>query len=303
MCAEKSLRRCGKRGFGVQFRRMPPGGTGGSREPPTLDEFNDNHPEGHANLLILEIGNSHVSVATTIGGRVRTNIRFELDRLDEAVATAVDSWAALPEEHLRSVAIGSVVGPVLERILAGLSGEIDEPLRVVGRELHRPLSMAVEQPESVGIDRVCAAAAAHEAFDAACVVASFGTAITVDCVNGEGVFMGGAILPGLGLQSRSLHEGAEALPLVEPASTDVVFGATTEQAIRNGIIYGAVGAVREIAERYATELGAWPKLVVTGGTAELVSRHCDFVDSVVPDLCIRGIALAHRRHFVPLDTP
>src|SRR5262249_25738093 len=134
-----------------------------------------------------------------------------------------------------------------------------------------------------------------------CVVASFGTATTVDCINEEGVFMGGAILPGLAMQARSLYEGTDALPHVEITSPDTVFGASTEQAIQNGIVYGAVGALREITERYATVLNAWPQLVVTGGNSQLVRQHADFIDNIVPDLCIRGIALAHRKHFAPLE--
>ena len=174
-------------------------------------------------------------------------------------------------------------------------------LLVVGEELHRPMNLAVEAPESVGIDRVCCAAAAYERIHQACAVASFGTAITIDCVNDAGVFMGGAILPGLAMQARGLHEGTAVLPEVRLEQTGAVFGTNTDQAIKNGIIYGAVGALREITERYAADLGRWPQLVVTGGNAELISRHCDFIDNVVPDLCVRGIALAYRKHFSPFE--
>jgi type III pantothenate kinase len=163
------------------------------------------------------------------------------------------------------------------------------------------MSLAVEHPERVGIDRVCSAAAAYDVIGRACVAASFGTAITIDCVNDEGVFMGGAILPGVALQARSLHEGTAALPLVKIEATHTVYGASTEEAITNGVLLGIVGALREIVERYATDLHAWPQLVATGGNAELIAGECDFVDNVVPDLCLRGIALAYRRHFADFD--
>jgi type III pantothenate kinase len=260
-----------------------------------------NDLQTNASLLLLEIGNSHVTVATDIAGQLRSQHRFGHDQLDQVLDCAGQSWDALPDDRIKSIAAASVVPRILSSLRGRLGERFESPLLAVGQELHRPLSLAVEAPEKVGVDRVCAAAAAYEVLSRACVIASFGTAITIDCVNDEGVFMGGAILPGIGLQARILHEATAALPLVRIDDAAGVFGASTEHAIRNGVIYGAVGALREITERYATELHAWPQLVLTGGNASLVSRHCDFFDSVVPDLCLRGIALAYRRHFAAFD--
>jgi type III pantothenate kinase len=207
----------------------------------------------------------------------------------------------MPEDRVKAIAAASVVPDVLPDLRTRLADTLQSPLLEVGHELHRPMSLAVENPERVGVDRICSAAAAYETIGRACVVASFGTAVTIDCVNEEGVFMGGAILPGLGLQAKALHEGTAALPLVKIEPSGAIYGATTEQAIRNGVLLGTVGALREITERYATELHAWPQLVVTGGGAEMVAKECEFIDNVVPDLCIRGIALAYRKHFAEFD--
>ncbi len=255
----------------------------------------------NANLLILEIGNSHVSIATLIRGKIHTNLRFEPTDLAGIGETADAAWAALPEDYERCVVIGSVVRPTLANVRDMLAQKLNTEIRVVGEEIHRPMPLATEHPERVGIDRVCAAAAAFDVLKKSCVVASFGTAVTIDCVNDEGVFMGGAILPGLFLQAKSLHEGTDALPQIAIEPSTRVFGDTTEEAIRIGVVNGVVGALREIVERYATELGSWPQLVVTGGGADLIRSQCEFIDNVVPDLCIRGIALAHRKHFTPFE--
>lgn len=255
----------------------------------------------NANLLIVEIGNSHVSIATLIRGKIHTSLRFEPTDLTGIGETAEAAWAALPADYERCVIIGSVVRPTLANVRELLETKLNTEIRVVGEEIHRPMSLATEQPERVGIDRVCSAAAAFDVLKKSCVVASFGTAVTIDCVNDEGVFMGGAILPGLFLQAKSLHDGTDALPQVAVEASTKVFGDTTEEAIRIGVVNGLVGALREIVERYATELGSWPQLVVTGGGADLIRSQCEFIDSVVPDLCIRGIALAHRKHFTPFE--
>lgn len=260
-----------------------------------MDALDD--PRANAALLILEVGNSHVSVATSVADRVYTNFRFDLGDAAGIDKAAEEAWAALPTDRIRAAAAASVVPAETDRLRTSISKIIGEPLRVVGTDLHRPLSLALEQPERVGLDRICAAAAAYETLGHACAIASFGTAITVDCVNDAGAFMGGAILPGLHLQAKSLGAGTAQLPDVAIKTPTSVFGADTASAIRNGIVFGAVGAIREIVERFAGELGQWPDLVATGGNAELIASQCDFIDHIVPDLCIRGIALAHKRHF------
>src|SRR5262249_41731505 len=207
------------------------------------------------------------------------------------------AWEWLPDEEGPCLVTGRVFPDATQRVESLARADLHiEPL-VVGRDVQLPLSLALTDPKTVGVDRVCAAAAAYDRFGRACAVASFGTATTIDCVNDEGIFLGGAILPGLSIQARALHEGTAQLPLVSrharaPADT---FGGTTQQAINNGIVFGAIGALREIVERYATELKRWPKLVVTGGHASLIADTCDFVDAVEPNLCIRGIAVAYWR--------
>lgn len=254
-------------------------------------------PRANANLLIIEIGNSHVSVAASVEQRIRTHERFAHSAVEELLDHAAQAWAALPDKFLKAVVAAGVAPSLLATLRQRVQERLGLPVLVVGADLHRPMLLAVDSPESVGIDRVCSAAAAYDQIRAACVIASFGTAITVDCVNDEGVFLGGAILPGLSLQAKVLHSGTAQLPEVSVEPTGAVYGASTEQAICNGIIYGAAGALREITERYATDLKAWPRLVVTGGNAEIISQHCDFIDNVVPDLCVRGIGLAYRKHF------
>jgi type III pantothenate kinase len=259
------------------------------------------HPMAQACLLIIEVGNSHVSVASAIDGVVRAESRFTHGEIWQAVDYAGEVWDALPDDRARAIAAASVVPAVFQDLQGRMQERLTQEVLVVGRDLHRPMSIALEAPELVGIDRICAAAAAYETARRACAVASFGTAITIDCVNDEGAFLGGAILPGFYLQAHALAEGTAALPEVSVEETGHVYGVDTQEAIRNGVLYGAAGALREITERYATDLGAWPLLIVTGGGAELMRRHCDFIDHVVPDLVLRGIALAYRRHFAPLE--
>jgi type III pantothenate kinase len=108
------------------------------------------------------------------------------------------------------------------------------------------------------------------------------------------MFLGGTILPGIDLSARALHEHTALLPLVEVGTPTETLGKETASAIRNGVFAMMVGALREITERYASEIGKWPPLVLTGGDARAVAGACDFVDHVIPDLCLDGLVIAYR---------
>ncbi len=245
-------------------------------------------------LLAIDIGNTRIGLGVWDGDGIHDTQRVPLAHPEQwraAIATAVDALRGAT----RAVVIASVNPPHTRKIRALLSDITRLPVLCVRDDLPPPIAADVDDPNEIGVDRLCAAAAAWERIQGACAVASFGTAITVDCVSADGRFLGGTILPGLQLSCDALHTGTAQLPRIQPSAPTSVFGRNTRAAITGGVVYGAVGALREIVERFATELGEWPQLVLTGGNAALVAELADFVDAVVPDLCLLGIALAYRK--------
>lgn len=247
-------------------------------------------------LLVADVGNTRVGLGVAVAGGVH-DVRRVSAHDAQSLRETLDSLRDGPLSELRRPsAVMSSVNPPAASMLAELIEEVlgCEALRIRD-DIPLPLVMEVDRPEEVGADRVCSAAAAYERVGGACAIVSMGTAITIDCVSPEGSFLGGAILPGLALGAEVLHTGTRLLPLVEIGRPAGVFGRNTQDAIVNGLVYGAVGAIREIVERYATDLGQWPTLLMTGGDALMVRELADFVDAVVPDLCLAGVALAHRK--------
>ncbi len=168
---------------------------------------------------------------------------------------------------------------------------------------HFPTTIDVRYPERVGTDRLAAAVAVNElrAAGRAAVVVDAGTAITVDTITGDGVFRGGAILPGIETAADALAHATDALPRIdhlELSSTPAPIGKSTEEAIRSGIVWGCVGAVRELISRITQELQTAPDVYCTGGDglhlAQLLGQECRYD----PNLVLRGIALTGFRHFV-----
>jgi type III pantothenate kinase len=245
-------------------------------------------------LLVIDIGNTRIGLGVWDGDGVHDTRRIAVAQPDEWRSVMTETWARVPLGR-RALVLGSVNPQQTARVqtlaeeVSGLSAAR------VRDDLPLPLPVEVENLREVGIDRVCSAAAAYERIQDACAVASFGTAITVDCVSADGRFLGGVILPGLQMACDALHDGTAQLPRVTPRKPDSVFARNTHDAIVGGVVYGALGALREVVERFATDLGRWPQLVITGGDAPLVGELAEFADAVVPDLCLMGIALTYRR--------
>jgi type III pantothenate kinase len=185
-----------------------------------------------------------------------------------------------------------------------------------------PLRVAVPRPDMVGVDRLLDAVAANRLRDASrpAVVVDVGTAITVDAVSADGVFLGGAILPGIGMSARALHEFTDLLPLIDveqassllgessrvrathqpqpmavrcthPTSLPPAVGRDTEAAMRSGLFWGAVGAIRELVARVADDAGSQPQVFLTGGAGPAVADLLGPDAHHVPHLTLAGIAL------------
>jgi type III pantothenate kinase len=161
-----------------------------------------------------------------------------------------------------------------------------------------PMRVRVDEPTRLGIDRLLAAFAANHlrSADTAAIVIDLGTAITVDLVEADGAFAGGAILPGIGTASRALSDQTDALPHVllgETESPPSPVGKSTKTAIEAGLYWGAVGAVMKLVEQVSEGLSKPPQVFITGGGAPVVvdSIRAKLQVEFVPHLVLSGIAL------------
>ncbi len=254
------------------------------------------------NLVVVSLGNSRLAVGTFRSGELSNVVRVpndESDRWADAIRTA---WEQVGGRDNAAVVAASV-NPRLESTLEEAVGDAaDRRVVWVGRDLDLPVKVLTEEPEKTGVDRVLNVAAAYEQMGKACVVVDAGTAITVDCCNDAGEFLGGSIAPGVTLMLEALHDGTAQLPRVDAfAPPAEPFGRTTEQAILHGVYHGVRGMVKELVENYATELGRWPDLIATGGDAAALFNEWEIVHAIAPDLTLYGIALAYTNHHLKHD--
>jgi type III pantothenate kinase len=207
--------------------------------------------------------------------------------------TAVRNW--LPAEPA-GWRVATVNRPAEVRLAAWVAEHRsgDRYHRLTNEEL--PIRIGVDKPDRVGTDRLLAAVAVNRlrAADRPAIIIDAGSAITVDLVTADGVFQGGVILPGFGMVARALATQTDQLPFVDflpDGEPPPVVGKATEAAIRSGLYWGTVGAVREIVRRMASDLAVEPEVFVAGGDTAQLAGHIAESARVVPDLVLAGIAL------------
>jgi len=173
------------------------------------------------------------------------------------------------------------------------------PLIAGQAPLEWEIALDVEEPGSVGADRVVNAIAAHHLHSGDLILIDFGTATTIDAIDFTGAYKGGVIAPGVNLSLDALFAAAAKLPriaIAEPEGTSVI-GRNTEDQMLIGIYWGYVAMMEGLIHRMRAEIGRPAKVIGTGGLAALFDRNTDLFDAVEPDLTIAGLALMHQRHF------
>jgi type III pantothenate kinase len=250
-------------------------------------------------LLVLDIGNTKTAVGVYSEGRwiadwrVTTHLDYLADEYYVLLKSLLEN-EGLSLENLSGAVLASVVPP-LTAIFEELSLRIlGKPPVVVGPGVATGIRIRIENPSEVGADRVANTAAVHKLYGGPAIVIDLGTATTFDVVSREGDYLGGAIAPGLGISAEALVRRTAKLPKVELTFPERAIGINTVTAMRSGLVIGYVGLVKELVLRLKKELPGSPKVIATGGMAELVAAWTEVIDIVNPRLTLDGIRIIYE---------
>jgi type III pantothenate kinase len=250
-------------------------------------------------LLALDVGNTETTVGLFAGDRLSGHWR-----LHTTPQRTPDEWGAALTGHLtqaghstqeiRAAIVGSVAPQVTQTLCEGITAATTrDPVRVDARS-KLPIVLDVDEPLTVGADRIVNTLAASQLFKRDTIVVDFGTATTFDCITGDGRFIGGVIMPGLRTASDELVRKTAKLPATELLPPTHAIGRRTEDCIRAGVLWGTADAVDGLVRRIKAE---WPskkapQTIATGGLAQLIVPLCKEVESVHADLTLVGLRIA-----------
>ncbi|HYM16292.1 MAG TPA: type III pantothenate kinase [Dehalococcoidia bacterium] len=250
-------------------------------------------------LLALDVGNTNVTIGIFEGEQIRATWRIatDLERLADEYAVTILGLLRTEEIEPRAITkaiMASVVpdlAPVFERLCHRYFGV--EPL-VVDTGTRTGVRIVYDNPREVGADRIVdVVAALHLYGPPPLIIVDFGTATVFDAVSAEGVYLGGAIAPGIGIASEALFERAAKLYRVELERPKHAIGKNTVAAIQSGTLFGYVGLIEGMVARFKRELGGHARVIATGGWAERLAAEARIFDAVDENLTLTGLRLIY----------
>mgnify|MGYP006281619207 CR=1 FL=1 len=245
-------------------------------------------------LFVIDVGNTNTVIGVFDDGELAEDWRIQTHD-----GRTADEHGSLIRQLLEFAEIspGDLDAAIMSCVVPPMEAALEEMVRrylglelvVVGRDLTPSLPVDVPNPSEVGADRLVNALAAWNQVEKEQIIVDFGTATTFDAVSDSGGYVGGAIAPGVVISREALFQTASMLPRVDLAKPASVIGQTTIDSMQSGITFGYIGLVREIVTRMADQLGGDPRVVATGGLADLLSDEPDIVDVIDKELTLKGL--------------
>lgn len=199
-----------------------------------------------------------------------------------------------------SIIISSVVPPVESTLRRVCEDYFKRKPLFVEPGIKTGMPLLVDNPAEVGADRVVNGVAAFQRYGGPCIVVDFGTATTFDSISAKGEYTGGVIAPGLGISADALFSRAARLSRVDVRKPAKVIGTNTVTHLQSGLYYGYIGLVDGILERMVAELtaqgSAQPKIVATGGLAQLIVGDSKYITEINDMLTLEGLRIIYERN-------
>jgi type III pantothenate kinase len=238
--------------------------------------------------VVVDVGNSRIKWGLCGPGSVRESCSLPHDD-PESWMRQLEQWP-----DVRGLWVVSGVHPQRRDQLVEWLREQGQRVQLLDDPNDLPLRVLLERPDYVGVDRLLDAVAANSrrTAETPAVVVDAGSAVTVDLIDGSGAFAGGAILPGMRLMAKALHDYTALLPLLPPPDKrPAVPGTNTPAAMELGIFWAVGGGIAALLSEYHIHCGSTMEVFVTGGDGPRL--HPVFPDARLwPQMTLEGIRLS-----------
>jgi len=250
-------------------------------------------------ILVIDVGNTHTVIGVydekkLLGyWRISTDLNKTEDEYGILVKSLI-SHSNLSLSDIKSVVMSCVIPPVSWILKKMAIDYFKVSALVVEPGIKTGIHIKTDNPKEVGADRIVNAIAAYKLYGGPVIIVDFGTATTFCAVNAEGVYLGGAIAPGIEISAEALFEKTAKLPKVELIKPKHCIGSNTVSAMQSGLFFGYLGLTNELIRRFKKELGEDSLVVATGGYAELIGNKSKLIDKIDSLLTLEGLRMIYE---------
>ncbi len=251
-------------------------------------------------ILTFDVGNTETTVGLFDGESVYAHWRITtgVPRTHDEFALLIRSLLAaggIAPTEIDGAGICSVVPPVTGPLVRACDDCFASPTVIVDGHAKLPIRLEVDEPLTVGADRIANTLAVSRIWNRDAIVVDLGTATTYDCITADGAFIGGVIQPGVATSADTLFRRTSQLSATELIAPRKVIGTRTDECIRSGVLFGAADSIDGLVKRIKEEWKAEnPIVVATGGLAETLRPYCVAFDEVDPFLTLTGVRMAYQ---------
>lgn len=252
-------------------------------------------------ILAIDIGNTNIVVGCIDEEKIYFTERLSTVRTKTELEYAVDLKTVLDIYHIKRTDIeGCIISSVVPQItgIAKLAAEkiLKKEVMVLGPGVKTGLNIVMDNPGQLGADLVADAVAGLASYSVPLVVIDMGTATTISVVNSKKQYIGGMIMPGVGISLDALTARASQLSGISIDAPRHIIGKNTIECMKSGVLYSNAAALDGIIDRIEEELGEKTTVIATGGLAKKIVPHCRKEIILDEELLLKGLMLIYRKN-------
>ena len=252
-------------------------------------------------ILAIDIGNTNIVVGCIDEEKIYFTERLSTVHTKTELEYAVDLKTVLDIYHIKRTDIeGCIISSVVPQItdIAKLAAEkiLKKEVMVLGPGVKTGLNIVMDNPGQLGADLVADAVVGLASYPVPLVVIDMGTATTISVVNSKKQYVGGMIMPGVGISLDALTARASQLSGISIDAPRHIIGKNTIECMKSGVLYSNAAALDGIIDRIEEELGEKTTVIATGGLAKKIVPHCRKEIILDEELLLKGLMLIYRKN-------